>query len=184
MSVLVTYDSRFGGTKQIAEAIADALRPAGRERLTPVTANKLGPDDLELVVVGGPTERHGVTLPLRVIFDEIPPNALRRVAGAAFDTRLRMPALLSGSAAKVIAKRLRRAGANLLLSPKSFVVRQSDRRLQEGEVDRARAWASQILQAPRGLPRTPLADRAPRVPAGLRVRTFAGELTGQAALPP
>lgn len=159
MRVLVAYDSRFGGTKQIAEGIAGALRPGGRVRMARVTTDKLDlSDDLDLLVVGGPTERHGVTLPLRVMFEKIPRGAVLGVAATAFDTRLRMPALLSGSAASFIAKQLQRAGATVLVSPHSFFVRRSDRRLQEGELERASAWGAEILHALQRRATNPVAD--------------------------
>src|SRR5688572_30312867 len=113
MNSLVIYTTTSGNTQSIAEAIAEALRPRGSVEL--VSADQ-APADLEepdLVFIGGPTERHTLTEPIVRFFDHMAPGSLRQTAAAAFDTRLRWPRLLSGSAADEIAKRLRAAGARV-----------------------------------------------------------------------
>ncbi len=61
------------------------------------------------------------------------------MAAAAFDTRLGKPKLVTGSAAKGIAKRLRRHGYQVV-GEESFIVDEGPGPLHEGEVDRAREW--------------------------------------------
>ena len=61
MSTVVVYESMFGNTKTIAEAIAEGLRGAGQVALGSV--DDLSPDqaaDARLLVVGGPTHGHGM----------------------------------------------------------------------------------------------------------------------------
>jgi hypothetical protein len=59
MDVVVVYESLFGNTRLVAEAIADGIRaadPAARVSVTRTDATKLGEvDDACLLVVGGPT---------------------------------------------------------------------------------------------------------------------------------
>ena len=59
MDVVVVYESLFGNTRLVAEAIADGIRaanPAARVSVTRTAATKLGEvDDACLLVVGGPT---------------------------------------------------------------------------------------------------------------------------------
>jgi hypothetical protein len=62
---------------------------------------------------------------------------------AAFDTRLDRSPMLTGMAARGIAKRLRRRGYEVVAS-ESFLVEDSEGPLEVGELDRARAWGEQL----------------------------------------
>lgn len=56
MRALVVYESMFGNTRRIAQAIADGIRDGADVALTDVVdAPADVPDDVDLVVVGGPT---------------------------------------------------------------------------------------------------------------------------------
>jgi len=65
MRAVVVYESLFGNTHLIADAVAEGLRSAAPEAeviLTPVT--EAGPgvaEHADLLVVGGPTHMHGMT---------------------------------------------------------------------------------------------------------------------------
>ena len=59
---------------------------------------------------------------------------------AAFDTRLKARALLTGRASRVSARRLARRGYELIAEPESFLV-DSQTRLLDSEAERARHWA-------------------------------------------
>ena len=67
------------------------------------------------------------------------PTAQGQLA-AAFDTRLKARALLTGRASRVIARRLARRGYELIAEPESFLV-DSQTRLLDSEAERARHWA-------------------------------------------
>ncbi len=66
---------------------------------------------------------------------------------AAFDTRVDMPRIFTGSAATAISTRLRKRGLRELVRPESFLV-DKDSRLLAGELERAHAWGAAL--APRG----------------------------------
>jgi len=68
------------------------------------------------------------------------PGATR---AAAFDTRGDARVALTGSAARGIARRLRRQGLDVVDS-QSFLVADSEGPLEDGELDRARAWGEQL----------------------------------------
>lgn len=156
MQALVICDSTFGNTNQIAQAIVSGLGERVSTRL--VTASEaaeapFGPPDL--LLVGGPTQRHGLSPALRTFLDGLPRGSLRGVRAAAFDTRYHMTALLSGSAAGQVAGSLRRAGCHLVVSPESFFMerdvppkgekrRHELEQLEDGEVDRAVEWGRRI----------------------------------------
>jgi hypothetical protein len=65
---------------------------------------------------------------------------------AAFDTRADMPQIFTGSAASSIDRRLRSKGMARLAEPTSFLV-DRENRLEEGEVERARAWGCELGEA-------------------------------------
>jgi flavodoxin len=142
MKTLVVYESRFGNTALIARAVADALREHGAAHLLPVeevAADDLG--GLDLLVVGGPTHAHGISSDVSDWLKGLPGEQLRDLPVAAFDTRYHMARLLAGSAARVIARRLRHLGASPIAEPESFYVTASEGPLADGENERAIAWA-------------------------------------------
>lgn len=143
MKSLVIYASRSGNTRRIAEAIADGLRSRGSVALAPVEeAPTAIPAEVELVVIGGPTEMHGMTAPMKEYLGRLAPDALAGRRAASFDTRLRAPAIFSGSAAAGITRRLRALRAKVALQESFFVVKGPE--LEPGEVERATAWAASL----------------------------------------
>jgi len=142
MESLVVYDSKFGNTKKVAEAIADGLRAHGRVRL--LGLDKLPPHDLgkvDLLFIGGPTQAHGISPRIRQFLDGLETGPATGTVAATFDTRYRMPAAISGSAAKTIARKLRRVGIRIFAPPESFFVTREGPELESGEAERAGAWA-------------------------------------------
>lgn len=147
MKSTVVYESHHGNTARIARAIAHSLEAAGPVRL--VEASDTTAFDVagaDLLVVGGPTEGHGVSRTLRPTLDGLAPDALGTVSLATFDTRLTWPAFLAGSAAHGIARILQKKGAHLVVAPESFLVTSmKDVHLIEGEVERAGVWAERLM---------------------------------------
>ena len=147
MDALVIYDSTYGNTEQVAQAIADALTDAGSVLM--LRANKVQPSHLEgvdLLVVGCPTHKRRPTPAIEAFLARTAPTSLSEVSAAAFDTRYRRPRLLTGSAAGRLAKSLRGAGANLAAPAESFFVVSREGPLEEEESERAADWARQILE--------------------------------------
>ncbi len=155
MNSIVIYASHFGNTKQIAEAIASGLRSRGSAQIFAVDeAPQMLPTGIDLVVVGGPTEAHGMTQPMARYFDRLAPDAMAGIAAAAFDTRLRWPRWLSGSAGTDISARLRRVGASMIVPAESFIIKGMANtgggktpELDDGELERATAWAGKLAEA-------------------------------------
>jgi menaquinone-dependent protoporphyrinogen IX oxidase len=146
MKSLVIYTTTSGNTRLIAAAIADALRPRGAVQLMTIDETPATLPDADVVFVGGPTERHAMTEPMVRFLDRTAPESLRGRPAAAFDTRLRWPRLLSGSAAVEIAKRLRTAGAQMAAPPESFIV-STKPELEPGEIGRAETWANRVADS-------------------------------------
>jgi flavodoxin len=147
MNTLIIYDSTFGNTAQIAQAMADRLGEHGTVRIA--LANEAGLSEMkeiDLLIVGGPTQRHGLSPAIQALLERLPRRTLRGAGAAAFDTRYHMAAWKSGSAAHRIASRLKRTGASLLMPPESFFVALREGPLEEGELERAARWAEEVFE--------------------------------------
>jgi len=150
MHTLVLVDSEFGNTYRLAEAIAGELGSAGPVDVinvrAPASESQL-PTDLDMVVVGGPTQIHGVSRPLTEYLEALLSQIFAHLACASFDTRVRGWPLLTGAASGGISKRLKNMGAHTVMPPESFLVAGKEGPLLDGELERARAWAKHLLAA-------------------------------------
>lgn len=150
MQALVIYESMYGNTHLIADAIAAGLIAHGVDAsaisVHDATTERVA--NADLIVVGGPTHAHGLSRDatrdsaiadaskpssdlhldpdaegdgLREWFDALPASAGHAMA-AAFDTRVEIPPVISGRASRGIGKRLRQLGFNQVVQPESFFV--------------------------------------------------------------
>jgi flavodoxin len=150
MNALVLYDSKYGNTERIAETIALAFQEAVPTRLSaiedvPDVAAALA--EVDVLVVGGPTQMHGVSAGLRHMVESLGDESLKGIRTAAFDTRLHGMKVVTGSASVRLGRLLRRRGAWLVVPPASFIVEGREGPLQPGEVEHANAWAAEVLHA-------------------------------------
>ena len=161
MKALVIYDSVFGNTEKIANAIGTAI---GAELAPPDQVQTLqvghvqpeGLAGLDLLVVGSPTRGFRPTEALAAFLKGLPPGALQGIRVAAFDTRfseadqkswaMRLLLRSGGYAAKPIAEALNKSGGNLVAPPEGFIVKDTEGPLKEGELDRATDWARKLLE--------------------------------------
>ena len=158
MKALVIFDSIFGNTEQIAQAIGSSL--GAQEGVGVVRVSDLLPEQLagvELLIVGSPTRGFKPTPAISDFLKNISNNSLQGVKAAAFDTRLapddidspviRVLVKTGGYAARLIANRLKKKGADLIIDSEGFFVKGSGGPLKEGELERAAEWAKQIDEA-------------------------------------
>ena len=62
MKSVVVYDSQYGNTQALAEAIAAELQATGAVEVEHARTGTVElPSDLGLLIVGGPTQAHGLT---------------------------------------------------------------------------------------------------------------------------
>ena len=172
MHAVVVYESMYGNTRLVAEAIGIGLGTKYQVDAVPVDkAERRLLERADLIVVGGPTHVHGMSRPstresavadaarpdsgltldpdaegpgLREWFDSLPALHAR---AAAFDTRVDLPAIITGRASKGIARRLRRHGLDLVAEPESFLVTKENH-LEPDETLRARQWGSRLAEEP------------------------------------
>ncbi|MFA5007433.1 MAG: flavodoxin domain-containing protein [Candidatus Izemoplasmatales bacterium] len=162
MKILIIYDTVFGNTQKIAEAIADGFAAAKAEcRL--VHAGDVAADDVaaaDLVLVGSPTRAFQATpTTMKTLKNPALPLSGRR--SAAFDTRLDPAEIRSGFfrgvvntfgfAADRIEKALQKRGAVLIAPAQAFfVIGDQGTVLRKGETDGAFDWARTLLAAAGG----------------------------------
>ncbi len=152
MKALVVYDSVFGNTEKIAQAMATALGCEAR-RATAVTPEQLA--GLDALIVGSPTQAFQALKPVKAFLQSIPAGSLKGVKVAGFDTRMDVKevnnAVLTvftkafGYAAEPIGKQLVKKGGTPVVPPAGFIVKGKEGPLQDGELERAAAWAQKIL---------------------------------------
>lgn len=169
MLAIVVYESMYGNTRTVAEALSDGLRWMFDTSVVPVA--KATPDlikDADLVVVGGPTHVHSMsrTSTRNAAADTARAKALTLDASAdgpglrewftevgthphaiavAFDTRVAMPASVTGRAGRGIARRLRRCRFADVRDAGSFFVDKNNK-LLAGEAERAAAWGRSFVR--------------------------------------
>jgi hypothetical protein len=179
---LVVFESMFGNTQKVAEAVAEGLSSRMPTDLLEVgTAPDVLADDVDLLVVGGPTHAFGMSRPRtredatrqaggHVVSER---TGLREwlaslermsgnVAAAAFDTRIDKPRV-PGSAARGAERRLRKLGFRIAAPSQSFYVTGVAGPLVDEETERARGWG-RILAENHARNRHETCARRPMVP--------------------
>jgi hypothetical protein len=171
MQAVVIYESMYGNTRRIADAIGSGL--SSRFDVAVVPVSKAAPEvlaDADLVVAGGPTHVHGMsrasTRKSAVEAAGQPESGLKAEPGAAgtglrewlgslgryqaraaaFDTRMQGSALLTGRSSKKVARQLRAHGFDLAAPPESFLVTRQNQ-LASQESERAREWGVKLANS-------------------------------------
>jgi hypothetical protein len=138
MDAIVVYESVFGNTRAVAEAVAERL---GSVPVMPAREAAKRRDSVDLLVVGGPTHTHGrfTTRSRRLAAEGVHEDGNGSVEpGATEEPGLRawLRDLPPSVAQRVAA-----------FDTKSFLVEDSEGPLVEGELDRARAWGAELARS-------------------------------------
>ncbi len=152
MKTLIVYDSVFGNTQKLAEAMA-GMPDASAVRVADIKAEML--KEAGLLLVGSPTRAFKPTSAITEWLKSLPEGALSGVRAAAFDSRVSPEDVKSGAlklmmkkfgyAAPDIEKLLTKKGAEIAAPPKGFFVRESEGPLADGEEGRAAEWARKLV---------------------------------------
>lgn len=144
MRGLVVYDSVYGNTQRIAEAIGSGIGE-GAEVVKADRFDRSKLDSTNLLVIGSPTQGGRPTKSVQEFIDGIPETVARSLKVAAFDTRYSGRFVkVFGFAADRIAQRLTLKGGTLVGPPQGFFVGGKKGPLKEGEETRAREWGKSI----------------------------------------
>jgi flavodoxin len=144
MKTLIVYDSLYGNTQMIAEAIAKGI--TGDVKV--IKAGNAKTDDIkdaDLLIIGSPTQGGGYTKTMEPFLNEIAECINDNIKIAVFDTR--MPAKwvkIFGYAAGKIADYFKKAGFEPVVPPEPFMVESAKGPLLAGEVERATEWGKNI----------------------------------------
>lgn len=159
--VLVIVESMWGNTRAVADAIAAGIE----DECTVVDvqdAPTIVPEDVGLVVLGGPTHALSMTRQrtrkgavdqgapaghtARGIREWLEEAAVEEAIDVAtFDTKVLKGARFAGSAAKSAGKSVRRHHLGRLIATEDFYVTGTSGPLAPGELERAREWGSHLV---------------------------------------
>lgn len=155
MKALVIYDSFFGNTEKIAQAVGRGL--GGEMTVAVVKVQDFKEEQLagiDLLIVGSPTRAFSQSPDIKAFLASIPGGSLKGVKAAAFDTRMDMENVKSGFlkfmgklfgfADKNIIAGLKRAGCTIIMPSGGFIVMDSEGPLKDGEIERARTWGENL----------------------------------------
>lgn len=153
MKTLIVYDSLYGNTEKIAQAIGNAV---DGQMLRAGQANPADLKGFDLLIVGSPTQQFRAMAGVKKFISDIPKGDLKGVQVTAFDTRLGMEDMPSrilppfvkifGYAAVPLANSLVSKGGKLAAPPEGFLVKGMEGPLKDGELERAANWARQLIQ--------------------------------------
>jgi flavodoxin len=145
LKAFIVYDSAFGNTKAVAEAVAGELEglDAAAVPVDDFNAGELAAGDL--LVVGSPINGWRPTPKVTALLSGLGKDRLTGVKAAAFDTRVRM--FIHGDAAKKITHALRSGGADIISEPMPFYVGGTKGPLRSGEIEKAGSWAKTLLSS-------------------------------------
>jgi hypothetical protein len=162
MNAVVVYESHWGNTAAIAQAIADGIG-SGARALTTDAATPSALAGVELIVAGSPVV--AFALPREGSLDQIardekaptPADVSHPLLrtwldnlragkgyGAAFETRIWWS--LRGATGTIESK-LRNSGYERLLPGERFIVQGGYGPLRDGELERARRWGTELADA-------------------------------------
>jgi flavodoxin len=145
MKSLVVYDTQFGNTERVAQAIAGALAEFGQAQALRVNApGALDLKGVDLLVLGSPILGWKPSEGMQAYLDRIVPGTLIGAAVACFDTRMRMPRFLTGSAVDLMDGRMQSKGVKSILKSQVFLVKGRQGPLFDGELEKAAAWAKEL----------------------------------------
>ena len=150
--VLVVYDTKYGNTEEIAEAMGDAV--LGKVFRVDDTKH-LNLSKFDFIIIGSPTWGGMPTKAIKEFMDRIPLEVLKKSSMAAFDTRMlnenngffaRLLIRIFGYASYRIARRLQKRGCHMTSAPEGFIVTGYKGPLKTGESARAARWAKSLIK--------------------------------------
>ena len=147
MKTLIVFDSMYGNTEIIARVVAEAIT-GDVKVLKAGDAKPSDIGDIDLLIIGSPTQGGRHTKPVEALLSEISGTIKKSVKIAVFDTR--MPAKwvkIFGFAAGKLADFFKKEGFEPVFPPEPFMVESAKGPLKAGEQERAKEWGKNIYRA-------------------------------------
>jgi len=146
VKALVVFDSTWGNTEKIAQAVAAGIGGGAHAlRAGAVEARQL--DTIDLLVVGSPILGGRPSHAMQEYINSIPESAGRKLQVATFDTRLMTRfAKIFGFAAVRMGDQLKDKGCTLK-STEGFFVKGRSGPLADGELARATEWGRKLSKS-------------------------------------
>ena len=151
MKGMVIYDTSYGNTKAIGEALAEGLHGSGMDvdLFYVKDVKKLSPKDYDFLVLGSPTKFGTMSFTFKRFLGKIK-NEWANKPFAVFDTEnpenieRSQAENKEWSAAEKIAEKLKEKNMKQLLPVLKAVVFGKEGPLKEGEIDRAKDYAREL----------------------------------------
>ena len=157
MKIIILFESFFGNTEAVAREMGNINLTDDDEleirNVTGVSWDKI--PDVDILIVGSPTRGFQPCENTRKFLRSIPPEGLKGIKVAAFDTRipsseidsraLRFIVKAGGYAAKRIARAMKKKGGDQIAPSEGFNVTGEKGPLADGEKERAAKWVQAII---------------------------------------
>jgi flavodoxin I len=155
MKIMIVCDSVFGNTMKIAKAIAESLKENDVVLCKPQDAEKEFLQNADALIVGSPTRAFKPTKNITKFLKALSPSDIAGKKALIFDTRISAEDTNSkafdllekrfGYAGDSMSSILTKKGAKLVVAHEGFYVEDSEGPLKDGEIERAKMWAENIL---------------------------------------
>ncbi len=154
MNILVSYDSQFGNTQQVADAIGKALNKNHSVQVKPVSQTSVADlQRIDLLFLGSPTQGGQAKPTTKSLISQIVAESIP-LKYACFDTRfspdnvglgLKLLMSIIGYASPKMAKALSKNPAGRVIGEEGFIVLGKEGPLAEGELSRCQTWAKKLV---------------------------------------
>ena len=136
MKAVVVYDSQYGNTEKLAQALARGMESGGIDAEC-IKVNMVDVKQMvhyDLIAVGGPTHIAGVSKPMKKFLEDLRTVDLKGKRGFCFDTRneSRFNAFDINSAGKRIEGKMKRMKVEMLKPKVSVIVEGREGPLEDG----------------------------------------------------
>jgi flavodoxin len=148
MKALIVYDTKFGMTEQVANAIMKGMKEGGISEVTTKKVENVVPEDFsrsDTWIFGSPVHFSGATGDTKKALKVAIETGASGKKGTTFDTRY--AGFASKGAAMKMMGDMEEAGIKKVAEPQWFVVLKSKGPLAEGEEAKAIAFGKNIAKA-------------------------------------
>ncbi|WP_147532270.1 flavodoxin family protein [Bacillus marasmi] len=148
MKAMIIYDSFYGNTEKIAEAIGHA---GSQDEIEIVHVRHMKLEQLKglkLLILGSPTQGGRPTQVMQEFLDRVPESIVNGIQVATFDTRFTTKLVaIFGYASEKIAATMEGKGYKLIAPPEAFFIKGKKGPLKDGELERATSWGNKVMNA-------------------------------------